>query len=181
MDAIVEAALRKWPHVPHCYDWLALDARGDWFLRDQQAQANGPFPQSKGSRIEHAGLRAFIERNYAHDDAGCWFFQNGPQRVYVELELAPWVWRLAESDSLVRIESHTGVATTFESAWVDERGHLFVAAPLGLGVVHTQDMHLAARAVERGTWTVTEISWAALVTRFGPVLSPAALREAKPR
>ena len=28
MDAIVKAALKKWPTVPHCYGWLALDARG---------------------------------------------------------------------------------------------------------------------------------------------------------
>ena len=30
MDDIVKAALKKWPNVPHCYGWLALDARGDW-------------------------------------------------------------------------------------------------------------------------------------------------------
>ena len=28
MDDIVKAALKKWPNVPACYDWLALDARG---------------------------------------------------------------------------------------------------------------------------------------------------------
>ena len=54
----------------------------------------GPFPQVKGSRIEHDGLRGFIQRNYEADARGCWFFQNGPQRVYVELEAAPWVFRL---------------------------------------------------------------------------------------
>jgi hypothetical protein len=26
MDEIVEAASRKWPHVPHRYGWLSLDA-----------------------------------------------------------------------------------------------------------------------------------------------------------
>ena len=34
MDEIVKAALRKWPQVPHCYGWLALDARGDWYMRE---------------------------------------------------------------------------------------------------------------------------------------------------
>jgi hypothetical protein len=96
MDEIVKAALQKWPMVPHCYGWLALDARGDWYLRDEQAQAAAPFPQLKGSRIEHAGLLAFIQRNYEADARGCWYFQNGPQRVYVELEAAPWVFRLDE-------------------------------------------------------------------------------------
>jgi hypothetical protein len=180
MDAIVEAALRKWPNVPHCYGWLGLDARGDWFLRDLRTQAQGEFPQSKGSRIEHAGLRAFIERNYAHDDQGCWFFQNGPQRVYVELELAPWIWRLAARGAGFEIESHTNVAAAFEAGWVDEHGHLFVKTPLGLGSVHSLDMHVAALAVESVAWTINETGFATLAARFGHVLSPAALRASNP-
>jgi hypothetical protein len=36
-------------------------------------------------------LREFIARNYAADERGCWFFQNGPQRVYVTLAYAPLV------------------------------------------------------------------------------------------
>ena len=35
-DDIVKAALKKWPNVPHCYGWLALDARGDWYMRDDR-------------------------------------------------------------------------------------------------------------------------------------------------
>ena len=50
MDDIVKAALKKWPNVPHCHGWLALDARGDWYMRDDRIQAAGPFPQVKGSR-----------------------------------------------------------------------------------------------------------------------------------
>jgi hypothetical protein len=94
MDEIVEAALRKWPNVPHCHGWLALDARGDWYMRDERVQAAGPFPQVKGSVIRHDKLLGFIHRNYAADADGAWYFQNGPQRVYVELEAAPWVWRV---------------------------------------------------------------------------------------
>ena len=107
MDDIVKQALKKWPNVPHCYGWLALDARGDWYMRDERIQHAGPFPQVKGSRIQHEKLREFIERNYLHDDAGCWFFQNGPQRVYVELEAAPWVWRLGGESNAPAITSHT--------------------------------------------------------------------------
>ncbi len=99
MDDIVKAALAKWPRVPHCYGWLALDARGQWFMRDERIQAAGPFPAIKGSRIDHDKLLAFIQRNYECDDAGCWFFQNGPQRVYVELEITPWVWRIGGGSS----------------------------------------------------------------------------------
>lgn len=175
MDEIVKAALKKWPKVPHCHGWLALDARGEWYMRDDRTQAEGPFPQVKGSRILHDKLREFIHRNYACDDAGCWFFQNGPQRVYVELEAAPWVWRLqAEPSGPPRIESHTGVPAEFRAATVDERGRLFLATDLGLGLVHTLDMETAANAIDNGVWPLEQASSATLLSRHGIVLSPAA-------
>lgn len=173
MDAIVEAALRKWPNVPHCYGWLGLCARGHWYLRDERTQAAGAFPTPRGSRIEHRGLLEFIERNYAADSAGCWYFQNGPQRVYVELECAPWVWRLTDSSTALAIESHTGRAARFESAWLDEGGRLFLGTDLGLGLVQSSDMERAGRAIERGDWQFAECAADALVARFGHVLSPA--------
>ena len=172
MDEIVEAALRKWPNVPACRGWLGLDARGDWWLRDERAQAAGPFPQIRGSRIEHAGLREFIARNYERDAAsGGWFFQNGPQRVYVELEAAPWVWRV---DAAGGLESHTGRAARYEAALLDEAGRLFVATDLGLGLVHTLDMAAAGEAVASGAWQVEEVRFASLPARYGYRLSPAA-------
>jgi hypothetical protein len=176
MDDIVKQALKKWPNVPHCYDWLALDARGDWYMRDERVQAAGPFPRVKGSRILHEKLREFIERNYLADDAGCWFFQNGPQRVYVELEAAPWIWRLTpppRDAGAPAVVSHTGRAARFASAWLDERGRLFLATDLGLGIVHTLDMNLAADAVEAEQWAPADVRFEALPARFGYCLKPA--------
>lgn len=98
MDDIVRQALAKWPNVPHCTGWLLLDRRGAWRLRDDAAQAAGEL----GSPIRHAALNAFIGRNYECDAQGQWFFQNGPQRVYVELAYTPWVVRLAERDGSSR-------------------------------------------------------------------------------
>jgi hypothetical protein len=172
MDDIVKQALVKWPNVPNCYGWLALSARGDWYMRDERTQAAGPFAQVKGSRIVHDKLLAFIERNYAADAHGAWFFQNGPQRVYVELEAAPWVWRLQASASGPLITSHTGVGAAYESAWLDELGRLFVATPLGLGLVHTLDMECAAGAVEQACWQPVETHFADLVRQFGVCLQP---------
>lgn len=176
MDEIVKAALRKWPNVPHCRGWLALDARGDWYMRDDRTQAAGPFPQAKGSRIQHDKLREFIARNYAADEAGAWYFQNGPQRVYVELEAAPWVWRLAVPGEAgpPSITSHTGLPARFESAWLDEQGRLFLATDLGLGLVHSLDMEAAADQVERGAWPVAEQPFAELLRRYRYRLSPVA-------
>jgi len=175
VDDIVKAALAKWPNVPHCYGWLALDARGDWYMRDDRTQAAGPFPTPKGSRILHDKLREFIERNYECDDAGCWFFQNGPQRVYVELEAAPWVWRLSEvADAPPAIASHTGRAAAFHGAWLDDGGRLFVHTALGFGLVHTLDAALGADAIESGRWSLSEMPFTQMPQRFGYVLSPAA-------
>ena len=89
MDELVKQALAKWPNVPHCYGWLGLDARGHWRMRDQQAQQQ----QLPGDKIAHTALLGFINRNYDHDDRGCWFFQNGPQRVYLNLEATPYIAR----------------------------------------------------------------------------------------
>lgn len=171
MDAIVEAALKKWPNVPHCYGWLALDARGDWYMRDDRIQAAGPFPRLKGSRIDHEKLREFIGRNYASDEAGAWFFQNGPQRVYVQLEATPWVWRVTRGEAPA-VMSHTGRAATASDAFVDEAGRLFLATGIGLGIVHTLDMEAAAEAIEAGVWETRDAMFAALVERFGYQLEP---------
>jgi hypothetical protein len=171
MDEIVKAALKKWPNVPACVGWLGLDARGDWYMRDDRVQAAGPFPRVKGSRLAHDKLIAFIGRNYERGDDGRWFFQNGPQRVYVELEAAPWVWRVDADGAIV---SHTGRPATARSAWLDEHGRLFVDSDIGLGLVHTLDMLDAARAVESGRWQPQPLPFAHMAERFGHVLSPQA-------
>jgi len=169
MDEIVKAALKKWPNVPHCFGWLALDARGDWYMRDERIQAAGAFPAVKGSRIVHEKLREFIHRNYDGDEAGSWFFQNGPQRVYVELEAAPWVLRVQDG----ALRTHTGLDATLRATCLDEHGRLFVETDRGLGLVHTQDMHDAAQALEAGRWPApAELAFADMPARFGYRLRP---------
>jgi hypothetical protein len=178
MDQIVKAAMRKWPTVPDCYGWLALDARGDWYLRDERVQAAGPFPRAKGSRIERERLCDFIERNYEADARGCWYFQNGPQRVYVELEAAPWVLRLNESadgtDGRWRISAPGQRRARYRSAWLDEFGRLFLECDIGYGLVHSLDTDIAALAVEAGDWLPGEMAFARMPTHFGYVLRPQA-------
>ena len=169
MDDIVKQALAKWPNVPDCYGWLGLDARGDWYMRDDRTQAQGPFPQAKGSRLQHDKLIAFIGRNYDVDAQGRWFFQNGPQRVYVELEDTPWVWRLQPDG---RVQSHTGVPVEVITSHLDEQGRLYLHTPLGLGLVHTQDMAQAAQCIEDGVWQPDEVGAATLASTFGFVRSP---------
>ena len=134
MDAIVKQAMVKWPNVPHCYGWLALDARGDWRMRDEQAQAQ----QLPGERIHNPALVQFINRNYLCDERGCWYFQNGPQRVYVELEATPFI---ARTDPLHCFVLHTGDKLGVVSAvWITEHGNLILQAPGKVAQVDNRDL-----------------------------------------
>ena len=172
MDDIVRQAIAKWPNVPDCYGWLGLDARGQWYLRDEATQARGAFHTVRGSRLEHAGLIDFIHRNYEADAQGRWFFQNGPQRVYVELEAAPLVWRMGADGEPV---AHTGLpAGGVTDCLVDEDGRVYLASPAGLGLVHSLDVPAVARQIEQGRWLPREVRAADLPVAYGFVLSPAA-------
>jgi hypothetical protein len=184
MDDIVRQAMAKWPHVPNCYGWLGLDARGNWYMRDDRVQALGAFasgvPGAKGSRLQHEKLIAFIQRNYEPDDAGRWYFQNGPQRVYVELEHTPWVWRLEANESVPSVptvpivRSHTGRTAEVLQCVVDAEGLLYLHTNLGFGLVHTQDVLLAADWIEQGLWHPQELAAAELPSAFQFVMSPQA-------
>ena len=133
MDEIVKAAIAKWPNVPHCYGWLALDARGQWRMRDERCQAlNLP-----GDVIRHQTLIDFINRNYQCDDQGCWYFQNGPQRVYVELEATPFIVRTTETG----LQMHTGkTMPPITRAYLDEIGRLILRSDKVIALVDDRDM-----------------------------------------
>jgi hypothetical protein len=174
MDDIVRQAIAKWPNVPDCYGWLGLDARGDWYMRDDRTQAAGPFPAVKGSVLRHRKLIEFIERNYECDDRGRWFFQNGPQRVYVELEVAPWIWRV---DEAAGVTAHNGQPAQVRHSVLDGEGRLYLCTDLGFGLVHSLDMLHAADAVEKGVWAPITLEADALPQRYGYQLSPAAAQQ----
>lgn len=124
MDASVLAAIARWPNVPAVFGWLSLNARGEWRLR--------------GETIHNPAIREFIGRNYASDDRGRWFFQNGPQRVYVELESTPWIWRVNPDAPGGALVSHTGaVVRTVDAAYFDEAGRCYLETDQGFGLVES--------------------------------------------
>lgn len=126
MDPIVMQAMVKWPSVPNVFGWLALDRRGNWLI--------------KGDRIANPGITAFIARNYAQDELGRWFFQNGPQRVFVTLGYTPLVACVA-ADAPSRLQSHLGQPIERVSgAWIDEDGSLLLRWEAGVGVLNDQDL-----------------------------------------
>jgi hypothetical protein len=174
MDDLVKQAMAKWPNVPDCYGWLGLDERGHWYLRDDAAQSMGPFqsglPGSKGSLLQHEKLIEFVHRNYAVDAQGAWYFQNGPQRVYVELALTPWIWRLSSDFSLT---AQTGQITHAQNCLTDELGRVYFQTTLGFGLLHTLDVHMAADGLALSIWPLESVVAAEMPTRFGYQISPA--------
>ena len=157
MDEIVLRSMLKWPNVPSVYGWLRLDRRGRWSIRMPSAVERGDTGKSSGSpvgtprfeRIVNPAMIEFIGRNYTRDAEGRYFFQNGPQRVFVALEYTPWVYRLDGSgQSLV---AHTGAeAGSTRAAFFDERGGLVLACDPGVGVVLDRDLAvLAERFADR--------------------------------
>jgi DUF2946 family protein len=136
MDEIVIRGMLKWPNVPSVYGWLSLDRRGSWMIKN----VSGRF-----ERIANPAVSEFIGRNYAVDAEGRWYFQNGPQRVFVALDYTPWVYRL--DDAGAGLLSHTGAALRrLEAAFLDDTGALLLKAELGIGVLLDRDL---AAFVER--------------------------------
>lgn len=192
MDEIVKQALAKWPNVPYCYGWLGLDARGNWRMRDERAQhLNLP-----GDKLQHAALVAFIMRNYAADEHGCWYFQNGPQRVYVQLEATPYIvrtdpaqgWALHTGAALGTVEevvlTETGALVLRSGAVVaqlDDRDFAHVLPLLKMDGAAVADEVLlawmdgtASGALTLDGMTVQRVAAAELPARYGYVSAPSA-------
>ncbi len=130
MDPSVISAIRKWPDVPDVFGWLSLDLRGNWRL--------------KGDVIANPGIGEFIGRNYAADANGRWFFQNGPQRVFVSLAYAPFVLRTTGSGDPY-LTTQTGLQLDqITGAWIDEAGTVILRWPTGLGSVSDRDLSQVA-------------------------------------
>ena len=126
MDEQVLRSLIKWPNVPDCYGWLALDRRGQWRMRDEFAQQNG----LPGQVIEHTALKEFIARNYACDSAGRHFFQNGPQRVFISLTSTPWIARIIPGKNTPKIITQCQTEINPSAALSDEHGNIYITGSM---------------------------------------------------
>jgi hypothetical protein len=123
MQSWVIKAMQRWPNVPALFGWLRLDRRGRWLVQ--------------GETISHPRIIEAINQNYGHDEHGRWYFQNGPQRGYMELEYAPFVLR-RESAGFV---THNGLRVERPTqAVLDEVGALSLATEHGLGEVYGGDL-----------------------------------------
>lgn len=91
-------------------------------MRDEFAQAN----QLAGSVIQHVALNEFISRNYACDSLGRYFFQNGPQRVFITLDATPFIARIFPSPSGPQLLTQCGTEIKPHGALSDEKGNIYI-------------------------------------------------------
>jgi hypothetical protein len=122
MDEQVLRSLIKWPNVPDCFGWLALDRRWQWRMRDEFTQQN----KLPGQVITHRALNEFISRNYVCDSLGRYFFQNGPQRVFITLDATPWIARITPSVNGLELLTQCNNPIEASGALSDEKGNIFI-------------------------------------------------------
>lgn len=141
MDEQVLRAMARWPDVPAVFGWLRLDRRGRWLLVDRGRAGFDEVRDGGGSPITNPRIVDFIDRNYGSDEAGRWYWQNGPQRVYVDVESAPLVARVLGSAQQLRLVTHTGQPITrIEAGWVGPAGEVLLRTDRGPAVVHDLDL-----------------------------------------
>jgi len=146
MEDWVLRSLARWPDVPALFGWLRLDRRGRWQIR--------------GELISRPQIIDTINNNYAADEQGRWYFQNGPQRGYMALEYAPLVLRAEVSgEALV---AHTGVRVgQVSAAFLDEEGAVLLDTDLGPGVLDDADLDWALQRLESAAGEIDEEQLAA--------------------
>ena len=150
MDDAVARGMAKWPNVPAVYGWLSLDRRGNWRI--------------KGQTIANAALRDFIGRNYEPDARGCWYFQNGPQRVFVTLAYAPFVFHYEGR----RLMDQCGREVSARETYLDDEGSVLILGERGVGLLDDRDLERYAERAEQ----LLPIRRADAAARFGFVAEP---------
>jgi hypothetical protein len=137
--------MAKWPNIPSVFGWLGLDRRGQWRI--------------KGERIVHAGLRDYIARNYEADEQGRWYFQNGPQRVFVTLAYTPLV---VHHDGEAVID-HCGRRVVPRAVYVDDEGSVLIEGGRAIALLDDRDLERYVERAER----LPRLARADVAARFG--------------
>jgi len=151
MDESVVRSMAKWPDVPDVYGWLSLDRRGNWLMRNE--------------KIGNLALREFISRNYQPDARGCWYFQNGPQRVFVALAYTPLVLHFDGEE----LFDHCGRPFRAEQAFIDEEGSVLMPGKPGIGLLDDRDLAGFADRAQGLPLIASE----SVAERYGFILHPA--------
>lgn len=151
MDEHVIAAMARWPDVPAVYGWLSLSEAGQWRLHPQGDALRRP--ASPGESISSPQILTFMDRNYAVDPLGQWYFQNGPQRVYVRLDAAPFIVHITNdtASGRLKLRTHTGLdVTRLQALHLDAHGRLYAATEHGAALVAGRDLPALLGALRAG-------------------------------
>ncbi len=156
MDQSVIRTMARWPNVPAVYGWMSLDRRGRWCLQ--------------GEPVVHHGAIAFMNRNYACTADGQWYFQNGPQRVFVDLDYTPWIYSLDGAGVL--IDHVENPVNDLRGAWLDEEGNLLLLGECGIGLLCDRDLGpMSEKLRQSGGAACDEHSVARLIQASGSTQS----------
>lgn len=142
MDDQVVAAMSRWPDVPAVFGWLSLNRQGQWRIHPQgnsaSASSHGEAALAEGEAITNPQILQFINRNYCGDTQGRWYFQNGPQRVFVRLDSAPYILRTIGAGPCLQTHNDLPVRD-IRGWWVDDEGRLYASTEHGPGLIAGRD------------------------------------------
>lgn len=166
MEDWVQRALARWPNVPALYGWLRLDRRGRWLIRDEV--------------ISRPQIIDTINRNYAADARGCWYFQNGPQRGYMALDVAPFVLHVASDGE--QLLTHNALPVERASrAYLDEEGSLLLATEHGAAYLADTELDWALQRISGTAATLADHELQAALAQASGSATPLGLRYAGKR
>jgi hypothetical protein len=141
IDELVLQAMARWPSVPAMYGWLRLTRRGRWMLIDRGIAGFDETLHGGGSEITSPPIIDFIGRNYLCDEQGRWYWQNGPQRVFLDLDLAPLIYRVLGEAPQQSLITHTGYpVSVIHDARCDAEGNLWLTTEHGPGCIDDRDL-----------------------------------------
>ena len=121
--------LQKWPNVPDVFNWLSLDRRGIWRI--------------KGSPITNRAMVEAINSSYFCDVDGSWFFQNGPQKVFVTLDYTPYVIFVYRSGNDPILKTHNGIKIrNIEEIYLDSELNFLITWDGRLGIILDRDLQV---------------------------------------
>jgi Protein of unknown function (DUF2946) len=161
MDELVLKAMARWPQVPAVFGWLRLDARGNWWLVQRDLPSFSETEHGKGSPITSPPITDFIWRNLDADTQGRWFWQNGPQRVFIDLERAPLILRVVDDSALTAplkmVGTNGDLLQVFSRALLDANdGGVYLLTESGPAFV--DDRYLARLEPRIGSLALDEAS-----------------------
>ena len=142
VDELVQAALRKWPNVPHCYDWLAGPGCARALVHARRARAaRRAFPQVKAvassttSRSPSSGATTCVTTRAAgssRTDRSACMSSSKPRPGS------------GGCSPMAACSATPGQLATVEDSRIDETRRLYLVTDLGFGLVHSLDVQQAA-------------------------------------